>query len=173
MHPSRQVAKLARAEGIPDLTPQFRATSITRGVTDSGLGVGITLPILDYGSRRGRIRQAEQSARAQTDRANAVRNQVRQEVAQTIARLRSAQTVVENFKQGTLDQAKRLLDGNRTALREGQPGVNILNVIEAQRTYRAVLTDYNNALVEYFSARAALERATGSVPATLLPQPRN
>src|SRR5438309_1345810 len=38
----QQQARLARAQGRPDLAPQFRATSITRGVQDYGVGIGVT-----------------------------------------------------------------------------------------------------------------------------------
>src|SRR4029079_13623044 len=53
----QQEARLARAQGRPDLAPQFRAGSVTRGVEDAGIGIGITLPLFDYGSRRHRVRQ--------------------------------------------------------------------------------------------------------------------
>ena len=59
----RHQARLARAEGRPDLTPQFRATSVTRGFREIGVGVGISLPFLDYGHRRNRVRQAEEAAK--------------------------------------------------------------------------------------------------------------
>ena len=72
----RQEARLARAEGRPDLAPLFRADSLTRG-GDSGFGLGITLPLLDLGSRRNRVRQAEQSALAQEDRITATRTATR------------------------------------------------------------------------------------------------
>lgn len=163
----RQEASLARAEGRPDLAPLFRADSLTRGGGGSGFGVGITLPLLDWGGRRARIRQAEQSARAQEDRITAARNQVRQEVAQAVARLRAARTVIESYQSGVLDQARRLLEGSRTGFREGRTGV--LAVLEAQRTYRSVQTEYTNALVDAAVARAQLEQATGAVSDTLLP----
>src|SRR5439155_18408140 len=103
----RQEARLARAQARPDLAPQFRATSLTRGFKESGVGVGVTLPLLDYGSRRHRIRQAEESARSQEDRIAATRNQVRQEVEQALARLRASGTVVRDYQAGVLDQARR------------------------------------------------------------------
>jgi len=164
-----QEARLARAQGRPDLAPQFRAGSITRGVQQTGVGLGITLPFLDYGSRRNRIRQAEASASAQEARVEATRNQVRQEVSQAVTRLEAAAAVVQQYRQGVLDQARRLLDASLRALQLGAPGASILTVLEAQRTYRGVVTEYTTALANHAQARAELERAAGSVPATLLP----
>jgi len=172
----RQEARLARAEGLPDLAPQVRIGSLLRGIPEAssgngfGIGIAINLPLFDHGSRRNRIRQAEESARAQADRITAARNQVRQEVQQALARLRASETVLKNYQQGVLDRARRLLEASRVGFQEGQ--YSIINILEAQRTYRAVQTEYTNALVDHVQARAELERAMGAVPASLLPEPR-
>lgn len=163
-----QEARLARAEGRPDIVPQIRAGSIIRGVSEAGIGIGITLPLLDYGSRRQRIRQTEEAALAQADRVSARRNQVRQEVEQALTRVRTADVVLKGYSQGLLEQSKRLLDASRTGFQSGQTGV--LAVIEAQRTYRAVQTEYTGALVEHALALAELERAIGGIPADRLPR---
>ncbi|MCW3099855.1 MAG: outer membrane protein [Chthonomonadaceae bacterium] len=169
----QQEARLARAEGRPDLAPQIRFGSLVRGVPDArsgngfGIGIGLSLPIFDYGSRRNRIRQAEEAARAQTDRITATQNQVRQEVTQAVARLRAAQTVAATYQAGVLDRAKRLLDASQTGFQEGQ--TSIVAVLEARRTYAAVQTEYLNALNNAALSRADLERAVGTVPAALPP----
>jgi outer membrane protein, heavy metal efflux system len=163
----RQEARLARAHGRPDLVPQFRAGSVTRGFGDAGVAIGITLPLFDYGSRRERVRQAEAAARAQEDRITGTRVQVRQEVEQSLARLSAAEAVVQSYQAGVLDQARRLLEASRTGFQAG--ATSVIAVLEAQRTYRSVLTEYTNALAAAATARAELERATGAVPADLLP----
>jgi outer membrane protein, heavy metal efflux system len=165
----RQEARLARAEGRPDLAPQFRANEITRSFSpqDYGFSLAVTLPLFDWGSRRNRVRQAEESAQAQTDRITAARNQVRQEVEQALARLRAADTLLKTYQQGVLERAKRLLDASRTGLQEGQ--TSIIGLLEAQRTYRNVLTEYANAQADYALIRTELERVQGAVPASLLP----
>lgn len=165
---ARQEGRLARAEGRPDLTPQFRAGSVTRGFGDSGVGLGISLPFLDWGSRRNRIRQAEETARAQEARIEAARNQVRSEVAQALARLRAAEEVVRSYQGGTLQQSRQLLDASLKGLQLGAPNATLLSALEAQRTYRAVLTEYTEALAAHARAQAELERATGAVPESLL-----
>jgi cobalt-zinc-cadmium efflux system outer membrane protein len=163
----QQEARLARAQGRPDLTPQFRASSITRGVHDSGIGLGVTLPLLDYGSRRHRIREAEEAARAQTDRIAATRSQVQQEVEQALARLRASEAVIRDYQGGVLDQSRRLVEASRVGFQAGQ--TSVVAVLEAQRTYRSVLAEYTNALADHALARTELERATGAVSADLLP----
>jgi Outer membrane efflux protein len=149
-------ARLARAQGRPDLAPQFRAGSVTRGFGDSGIGIGISLPLFDYGSRRHRIRQAEESARAQEARIAATRRQVRQEVEQALARLQAADAVVRD-QGGVLEGARRLLEASRTGFQAG--ATSVIAILEAQRTYRSVLTDYTNAL----AAAGALLRRLGTL----------
>jgi cobalt-zinc-cadmium efflux system outer membrane protein len=165
----RQQGRMARAEGRPDIAPQFRAGGVTRGVEDAGVGVGFTLPFLDYGSRRNRIRQAEESARAQEARVEVARARVRQEVEQALARLSAAGAVAQDYHQGVLDRARQLLEGSRTRYLAGQ--TSILELLEAQRTFRSVQSEYANALADYAIAQADLEQATGAVAADRLPAP--
>jgi len=163
-----QEARLARAQGRPDLVPQFRTESVLREPRQPGIGIGISLPFLDHGSRRNRIRQANAAAQAQEARITAAQNQVRQEVDQALARLQAAEQIVRSYQSGVLQQSRRLLDSSLRALQLGAPGASILTALEAQRTYRGVLTEYTNALASLAQSRAALERATGAVPADLL-----
>lgn len=161
----RQEARLARREGSPDLAPQFRMEKVLRGAENSGIGLGITLPLFDYGSRRHRARQAETAAKAQEARIAATQNQVRQEVEQALARVRAAEEIIKGYQQGILDQARRLLEASRVGLQAGV--TTVVAVLEAQRTYRGVLTEYTNALADQAQARAELERATGTVSAEM------
>jgi cobalt-zinc-cadmium efflux system outer membrane protein len=166
----REEARLARAEGLPDIAPQYRAGTVTRGWSDSGVGIGITLPLFDYGSRRERIRQAEEARRAQTDRVTAAASQVRLEVIQALARLRVSGEVLKSYQTGVLDESHKLLDASRIGFQEGK--TSIVAVLEAQRTYRTVQSEYEGARAQYALAAAELERATGTTPASRLPQAR-
>lgn len=164
----RQQARLARAEGRPDVTPQVRSENLLRDGREVGVGIGITLPFLDYGSRRHRIRQAEESARAQEARVAARQNVVRSEVAQAVARVRAAEAVVRDYQGGVLDQSRRLLEASRTGFQSGL--TPITQFLEAQRTFRQVQSEYRNALADYHQARAELDRATGAlVPGVTAP----
>jgi cobalt-zinc-cadmium efflux system outer membrane protein len=162
---ARGEASLARAEGRPDLAPQFRAERVTRGVEGVGVGLGITLPLWDYGSRRSRIRQAEETSRAQADRAAAARNQVLQEVEQALARVNAAEAVVKTFQQGVLDRAQQLLDASKVGFQAG--ATNILSLLEAQRSYRTLHLEYIDAQADLARAYVDLERATGAAAVSL------
>ena len=163
----RQEARLARAEGRIDIAPQVRAESLTRQPREIGIGLGVSIPLFDHGSRRNRIRQAEESAKAQEQRLLAAQNQTRLEVAQAVARLRAAESIIADYRSGLLEESRRLLEARRTGFRLGQ--TDIVSLLEAQRTYRAVQAEYIDALVTHGQAKAQLERASGAVPESLLP----
>lgn len=165
----RREADLARAEGRPDIAPQFRAGSLTRGVSEAGFGIGITIPLIDHGSRRNRIRQAEQSARAQEAHIALRRNLATLEITTAVARLEAAEATVKSYAEGTLDDARRLMDASRVGYQAGQ--TSIIALLDAQRTWRAVQAEHTNALAECALAAAALRHAAAVVPAEWLPTP--
>lgn len=156
-------ARLARVEARPDLAPQIRAESLTRRVEGVGVGLGVTLPLVDWGERRNRVRQAERSAEAQALRVEALRLEVRRDIARDTARLRAAEETVALYREGVLDQAARLLEAARTGVRAGQTSVLVL--LDAQRAHQAVRIEYINALAERALAAAALEKALSVPPA--------
>ena len=162
---ARAEVNLARAQGRPDIAPQLRAERVTRGVAGVGIGLAITLSLLDHGSHRHRIQQAEETARARLDAATATRNRIQQEAAQSVARVQAADSVVRSFNEGLLDQARRLLEASRIGFQAG--ATNILAVLEAQRSYRAVNMEYIDALGALAQAHVELERATASAPVQL------
>jgi len=157
----------AVADGRPDLAPQFRADSVTRGgVRNSGIGIGISLPLIDYGNRRNQIAQARKSIAAQDARIDAARAQVRQETVEAVARVIAADKAVGLVQTGMLDQARQILDASKVGYREG--GTGILALIDAERTYNQLQSDYQNAVVDAAVAHARLEWATGSMSPELL-----
>lgn len=158
----RHQARLVRAEGRPDLALFGRLESFTRAPRVGGVGLGMTLPLLDYGSRRHRLRQSRHLAEAQAARVEVLRRQVRLDVEAALARLRTAEQLLHRYQEGLLDQARRLAEAERTRFQTGAGSP--LAVLEAQRTYRSVLSDYYGALAAHEQALAELEWATGSGP---------
>ncbi len=157
-----QEARAARAESIPDIAVQFRAGRIQGGITETGFGVGITLPFLDWGARAHRARQTVAAARARQEEVRWVRARVEDELyeAETLARVAAA--TVARFRGGILSSADRLLQAAKVGFAEGK--ADILTVLEAQRTYRSVQTDYIHALSACADASAAVLRARGTMP---------
>jgi outer membrane protein, heavy metal efflux system len=157
----RAEAGLHRAEGRPDIAPQFRIQSFTRGISrdDYGASVAVTLPVFDWGGRRERIRQAEAQAQAEEARIRAVENEIRREVAEARARWEAARQILEGFRSDILAQSERLAEASRKGLQTGV--VTLLGTLEAQRTLLAVRSEYVQAMADAALARTELERAMG------------
>ncbi len=164
----RQEANLVRAEGRPDLVPQYRLDRFTRRSDESGFGIGISIPLLDYGNRRERLNQLRASAEAESSRFEATRRAIRAEVLQAYSELQVATLAVRNYESGLLAQAEELLQASARGFEAGQ--TSLLALLEAQRTHQAVLAEYHDARTRQAMALARLERATGEWPAAWLRQ---
>jgi len=158
-------ARLSRAQGRPDLAPEFRISQITPTYMDAGVGVVITLP-LDYGTRRNLVRQQESTASAGDARAAGTRAQVRLDVSQATARLAAAREALNEYDAGLLDDARAVRDSTRLGFAEG--ATTIIAVLDAQRTYQAVAGERLAALTQAGLAQAAFDRAVGSIPSVLI-----
>ena len=165
----RSRAGLARAQGRPDVAPEFRISQITPTYMDAGLGVVLTIP-LDYGTRRNQIRQEERTADAEQARVLGTQAQVRSEAAQAAVRLGAAQAALAEYDGGLLENARAVLDAAQFGFKEG--ATTIVSLLDAQRTYRAVAGERLDALAQAAQARADFDRATGTVPPALIAQLR-
>ena len=157
----QQETALARAHGKPDIAPQFRSQYITFQTpkrSDYGFSVAIRLPMIDWGARKNKIQQFEAAALAQEDRIEQARQEIRREVVQALARLQGATAVLTSFAEA-LPQAEKLLKASQIGFEEGK--TSVLAVLEAQRTYRATLTEYAEARAELSLAQTELDRAMG------------
>lgn len=162
-------ARLARAQGRPDVAPEFRIAQITPTYMDAGFGVVFTVP-LDYGTRRNQIRQEERIAEAELLRVTGTQAQVREEVAAAASRLAAAREVLSGYDSGLVQDARTVLDSVQTGFKEG--ATTIIAVLEAERTYRVVTSERLDALTTAAQAQSEFDRAVGVVPAPLLEQLR-
>lgn len=160
-------ARLGRAQGRPDLAPEFRISQITPTYMDAGLGVVLTVP-LDYGTRRNQIRADEQTADADQSRVTGAQALVRLEAAQAAVRLGAAQDALREYDGGLLENARAVLDAVLFGFREG--ATTIISVLDAQRTYQAVAAERLDAQAQAAQARADFDRAVGAIPPALLTQ---
>ncbi len=158
-------ASLYRAQGRPDLSPSFRISQITPTYMDAGVGVVISVPI-DYGTRRGLIRQQQQSAQAEDARLVGAQALVRLEAEQAVVRLSAGRAVLQEYDAGLVANAHAVLASALAGYKAG--GTTIITVLDAQRTYRQILSDRLAAQAASAQAQAALDRAMGSVPQTLI-----
>jgi cobalt-zinc-cadmium efflux system outer membrane protein len=150
------VVKLQRSQSYPDL--QIGANP--RVVGDSQVLLAFTMPLFDFGSIRGAVNKAKEDTKVQDAQIVLVQQQIRLDVQNAYIALTQSQRLVASFQDGILPRTQTLL----TQVQQGYTlgASSILDVIDAQQTYRSARNDYNNALGDYRRALAQLQRALGA-----------
>lgn len=146
----------ARAARRPDIELEIAQNTWNSGIN---LGVGFTLPFIDWGSAAAERRRAQAALSAQQQRVDATRNRVRQEVSAALITVHSAETQICTFRDRILKPTQQLADLAQQGYQEG--ATDYLEVLEAHRTLRAVNAEYCLALGDYQRALAQLAWAVG------------
>jgi cobalt-zinc-cadmium efflux system outer membrane protein len=148
---------LERSQYYPDV--------IVAGALDGTVGVGLSMPLFDFGGIRGSIGQAKEAVKAQEAQTEQVRQSVLLDDQTAYLSLIQAQKTLETFRSGILPRTESLL--NKVEQGYALGASTILDLIDAQQTYRSVRNDYYAALGDYRRALAQIERAAGSPISTL------
>ena len=122
---------LARSQYYPDL---FVATDL-REVKSGVFQVGFTMPLFDFGSIHGAVKQAQKNAKAQESQITLQQQQVRLDVESAYEAMTLAEGTVEALQTGSLSQAEDLETRIEKGYRLG--GNTILDLLDAQSTLRA------------------------------------
>lgn len=149
--------KAVEVQRRPDLSLQYRQETLGG---DGGAAVGISIPLLDWGSIREGRRKAQAQVEAQEKRIAAVETSVALDVDSGLRQVKLAEVLVQGYQQGVLSQAEQLADMAQKGYKSGAN--SYLEVLEAQRTLRNVKTEYHAALADHLKALAQLEWAVGS-----------
>ncbi|MHB9107050.1 MAG: TolC family protein [Armatimonadota bacterium] len=156
VHAAQGEVAAARAARRPDLAVQVRQEEWNGA---GGVGLGISLPLIDWGSAKAERQRAQATVAAQQQRVEAVQLAIRQEVATAVTAVRSAEAQLHEFREQVLGPAQQLAEMAMLGYQEG--AMTYLEVLEARRTLRAVNADYLATLGEYHKALAQLMWAAG------------
>jgi cobalt-zinc-cadmium efflux system outer membrane protein len=146
---------------LPQVELQARRSSVF-GSGDIALRAVITAPIFDFGSIKNEKRAAEAEVNAQEAQIALLKTQAASQVEQALVRLDQQRATVERYREGIVPQTLDLL--RKTQLGFAAGASTYLEVLEAQRTLRAVQTEYLQALVGVRTSEASLESALGATP---------
>ncbi len=146
---------LQRSQSYPDVVvaTDLRARQVE---------VGFALPLFDLGSIRGAVHKAKEDVQVQRAQEQQTRQQVLLDVQSAYLALDVAARTVRSFEDGILPRAESLL--KRIEQGYGLGANTVLDLIDAQETYRTTRNDYANAIGNYAQAEAQLERAIGAPP---------
>ena len=153
--------RLARSQRLPDLTVSAGARRI-QATNDIAAVAGVSIPLPLFNKGNAAIAQA----RAQRDRADALRRAAELDVAQAVASAQAeaanAATSAQIASGPALAAAMEAARIARIGYREGKFGQ--LDLLDAERTLSETRTTAIDALATYHDARARLERLIAAAP---------
>jgi cobalt-zinc-cadmium efflux system outer membrane protein len=167
--------ELANRYGNPTVGPSYALDP----TNVSSVGMTVILPLPCLNTHRGDIqqREAEQLRAVLELRQNEVL--VQQEVQTAVARLQKAGAWIQLYRKTVLPDLRSGLESAEKLFAQGDPGADVLKVLEIRRNLLKGQESYLDAYWEYSQARAALAAATGdltvvlafdAIPPALLPR---
>jgi cobalt-zinc-cadmium efflux system outer membrane protein len=121
------------------------------------VSAGFDLPIHDR--NQGNIARAEVQVHQATDTELATRYTVLTDVVNAFYGWQSSEKVVKLYESGYLDQARQSLDISRYVFQRGAG--SLLDLLDAERTYRDTQLGYRQALSDYMTSVVQLNFAVG------------
>lgn len=141
---------------IPD--PELKAF-IENEIDGKNKGVGISIEVPIWNLRTKEIAEAEGLFLKKKQELKALELELETEVKSGFKQLRLAEQKIDLFHSGLLDQASESLKLARISYEQGE--ISLMDFLDSQRTYNDVIKDYYQALYEWNSYKASLEKSTG------------
>jgi outer membrane protein, heavy metal efflux system len=148
---------LAKANGKQDVTIGGNY-SHTSGVNAATVSMSVPLPVFDR--NQGEIARTRYAVSQAQHGLRGINGQVITDVRDTYESLQSSDRVVQLYRSGNLDISRRNRDISEYAYRRG--ATNVLDFLDAERSYRATQLAYRQALAAYLLAVEQLRQAVGT-----------
>ena len=166
--------QLAKANSYPDPTigtsllhtgneiggPSWFDPFYPKGETSNSMGVGISFPIPIFNRNQGEIARTRSEERRARFLAEAARNQVIQDVETAYAAFESSRERVRLYEETYLSRARDSRDTAEFAYQKG--ATSVLDLLDAERTFRATELAYRKELAAHETNLALLEAAVGA-----------
>lgn len=150
---------LANRLAIPDVTVSaFYQRDPGNFFTDSG-GVGISVPLPLFYRQEGEISKARVGLNSAELALKQTEQGVQAEVMKALAAWQSAEVISQRFETTVVKRIEMLRKAQEIAYQKG--AVGLLDLIDAERNYKAMMLDYYTALANRSNAWADLLMAYG------------
>jgi cobalt-zinc-cadmium efflux system outer membrane protein len=126
----------------------------------NGVGFGISIEIPVHNRNQGEIARSQFAARQARELEAAARVTVLSDVRNAYEAFHSSDQVATLYESGYLDQARDSREISRYAYRRG--AASLLDLLDAERSYRAVQLAYRLALAAYMAAAEQVNSAVGA-----------
>ena len=153
---ARADVNLARANAWWDFAPQVQYQRIG---PDNTFGVGISIPLRVFDRNQGEIERAQAGIERADHLRDAAISQARSEVETALASVLTEREKARRLGDIYLPRAERVRATVEFAYRRG--GLSVLDLLDAQRTYRETALEHVRALGNYWNAVYQLEAAVG------------
>lgn len=153
---AQETAALQRAIRARDLGGEVDYTHSGSG---NAFGVAVSFDLPFHDRNQGNIARSDIGVTLATEIEAAVRAAVLTDVITAVATVETNQTIVTLYQSGYLDKAKQSLDTTRYVYQHGAG--TLLDLLDAERTYRATQLAYRQALASYMASVRQLNFAVG------------
>ncbi|WP_146651240.1 TolC family protein [Labilithrix luteola] len=153
---------LAKRSRIPDISLLLQYQQAGTGqsaVQPPTLSVGAALPLPVFYQQQGEIGRAEAEREAASVARKRVETTVAAEIASAHNAFVTARAIVERYESSLLERAKRAREITQVQYNAGS--ATLTDLLDAQRSWVQVNSDYNAELVNYWAAVFMLEQAIG------------
>lgn len=142
--------------------PPFNANNFN-GVTTNSLGVqfGVSVPFWFWQEPKGQVKEAEALVEIANVGLAATERRIRASVANALRAVNVAEAQLQLFDKSLLADANDILKTGIDQYRNDQ--IDVLNLLDIYRTYRATRVEYLRALTNSLVARAELEAASEQI----------
>lgn len=153
------------AEDTVALAISNRARDVTgeveydRAGTLNGLGVGLSIELPFHDRNQGNIAQSKVALRQASELEAHTRASIRSEVTNAVNTFRNSEQVLKLFESGYLARARQSVEIT-TYVYQGGNGT-LLDLLDAERTYRTTELAYRQALAAYMTSVAQINAAVG------------
>jgi len=151
--------ELARRLKYPDVTVTAGyARDPSNNALNSGF-VGLSVPLPLFYQYKGESDKAAVNLNQSRLAAEQTELAIRNDVVSAIATWKSADKILQRFKDGLIDDARTVRDSAELAYSKG--ATSVLDFIEAQRSYKNVMRDYYAAKINRTNAYYDLAKSLG------------
>jgi outer membrane protein, heavy metal efflux system len=159
---AEKLLELARRLKYPDVTVNAGYAHDPSNNNLNSFFVGLSVPVPLFYQYQGEADKAAVSLNQSKVAVEQTELSIRNDVVSAMATWRSADKIVQRFHEGLLDDARAVRESSELAYSKG--ATSVLDFIEAQRSYKAVMRDYYEAMINRTNAFYDFAKALGVEP---------
>lgn len=145
-----------RSSLLPGITVSYWPQDFGSGYDFTAFEIGLRFPLWGFLDTRGAVRQAKAEARQRRYERQGVYLDLKKQIEQTWHSYETSRQTIDRFSRDVRGRADELLQLTREGYQLGQ--LDLLTLLDAQRTYVSAQIRYYDALRDYYIDLIELER---------------